>query len=357
MAEDVNLLPKIATVLDKMTEVHQDMPIKEDLYFDLSTVKVEVSQIKYLLSAVQADVCTNAEAISTLSDKVDEAQAQLTTHGELMQQKLNLLQRPALVSAPSFTKADTLSLDQKYLPQAATVVPTTPTYADAQDERAEANKANAEVVDAITSCEVKVVAEAEDNDDAFKDNAKDDDLLITSTANVGDKEDEDEDDDDSEADDPLSFPDAGKDLGADDDDEDYDDDDFHHSIPHQTIPSSTHQLDAQGEEEDGGEKEDGMDDEIDDDYDMASDIKLLFLAVDTVIYRITEVHKEMPRRADLDASFLAIQADRSIIYSKAEVEAPKAEAVAASVSSTTEAAPAEVVNAIPRDDAPSITTA
>ncbi|XP_024989160.1 histone H2A.Z-specific chaperone CHZ1-like [Cynara cardunculus var. scolymus] len=71
---------------------------------------------------------------------------------------------------------------------------------------------------------LKRVAKTEKIDDAVKANDQDEDLPITSVADVGDKEDEDDDEDD-EVDDPPSFPDAGKDLDG-GDDEDDDDDDF-----------------------------------------------------------------------------------------------------------------------------------
>ena len=60
------------------------------------------------------------------------------------------------------------------------------------------------------------------------------------------------------------------------------------------------------------EKDDGGDagvrtsvadeEEGDEDYDMASDIKLLLPAVDTVLSKVKEVHQEMPRQGDLDAN-------------------------------------------------------
>ncbi|XP_024965967.1 uncharacterized protein LOC112506179 [Cynara cardunculus var. scolymus] len=114
---------------------------------------------------------------------------------------------------------------------AAAVVPTTPADVNAQVERAEANEAAAKVVDAITSHE----AEAEEIDDAIRADAHDEDLSITSAADAGDKENEDDDDD--EADDPLFFPDAGKDLGDDDDDDDDDEDEF--TIQYHTKPATT----------------------------------------------------------------------------------------------------------------------
>ncbi|XP_024990594.1 nonsense-mediated mRNA decay protein 2-like [Cynara cardunculus var. scolymus] len=127
---------------------------------------------------------------------------------------------------------------EKDLPQVAVVVPTTPVDVDAHDERVEANEANVEVIDTITSHEAEATevvdaitsreaeaVEAENNDDAFRADAQDEDLPITSVDNVGDKEDEDDDDGD-EVDDPLSIPDARKDLGGENDDEDDDDDDF-----------------------------------------------------------------------------------------------------------------------------------
>ncbi|XP_024964105.1 uncharacterized protein LOC112504396 [Cynara cardunculus var. scolymus] len=174
-----------------------------------------------------------------------------------MQKILDLLQHPTPVPEPSFTEVDRLSdfeqrLDlianalnnltshyvddkegEKYLPQV--VVPTTPADVDAQDERAEADEANVEVVDAITSHEPEVVAEAEDNDDVVRADGRDEDLPITSTANVGDKENEDDED---ETDDPLSFPDARQDLGVDDDDDDEDDDDDDFTIEYHTRPAA-----------------------------------------------------------------------------------------------------------------------
>ncbi|XP_024969634.1 coiled-coil domain-containing protein 1-like [Cynara cardunculus var. scolymus] len=47
MAEDVNLLlPVVETVLDKIDQVHQDMPTKEDLTHDISNVEDEVCEVK-----------------------------------------------------------------------------------------------------------------------------------------------------------------------------------------------------------------------------------------------------------------------------------------------------------------------
>ncbi|XP_024964306.1 pheromone-processing carboxypeptidase KEX1-like [Cynara cardunculus var. scolymus] len=133
----------------------------------------------------------------------------------------------------------------------AAAVHTTPADADAQVERAEANEA-----DAITFHEVEVVAEDEEIDDAVRADAQDEDLPITSAVDVGDKEGEDEDDDDDdEADDPLSFPDAKKDLGDDDDD----DNDF--TIQYHTKPAtalkgvSFRESSSQGEKEKEKEKE------------------------------------------------------------------------------------------------------
>ncbi|XP_024962350.1 nucleolin-like [Cynara cardunculus var. scolymus] len=97
---------------------------------------------------------------------------------------------------------------------------------DDDDEIAEASEAVAEVVDAIDYHEADVVAEAEEIDDAARVDAQNEDIPITSTTNVGDKEDENEDDeDDDEYDDRLSFLDAGKALAT-EDDKDEDDDDF-----------------------------------------------------------------------------------------------------------------------------------
>ncbi|XP_024964912.1 coiled-coil domain-containing protein 1-like, partial [Cynara cardunculus var. scolymus] len=227
MADDVKLiLPAVKTVLIKIDEVHK------------------------------ADVRTNAEAISALNGKADEANAQLAKHGELLQQILELLQRPVAVPTPSFTAMDRLSLDQalevgllkarslsvleqrmdiialsldnlfsshdddkeeeKDFTNVVAIVPTTQPEADAQ--RVEANEAKV-VDDAITTHE----AEAEVVEDAVIADAEahDEDLPITPTVDAGDEEDEGEDDDD----DSPSIPDAGKDLGG-DDDEDDDDDDF-----------------------------------------------------------------------------------------------------------------------------------
>ena len=55
---------------------------------------------------------TNVEAISALTSKADEANAQLSRYGELLRQILELLQRPVPVPMPSFTAMDRLSLDQ-----------------------------------------------------------------------------------------------------------------------------------------------------------------------------------------------------------------------------------------------------
>ncbi|XP_024978978.1 nucleosome assembly protein 1;3-like [Cynara cardunculus var. scolymus] len=233
MDEDVKLiLPAEETVLIKMDQVHEYMPLRDDLSFDLSAVKFEVNDVKKLLSMVQADVCTKAEAISALKSKADKTHAQLTKHGEMMHQILDLLQRLEPVPASSFTVEDRLLLDQVLelgLLQAQSLAKIkqqldidAKTNADAQDERVKANKVAAEVVDAITSHEAEAVAEVEEINDVVRADAQDEDLPITSAVDVGDKEDEDDDDD--EDDDPSSFPDAGKDLG-DDDDED-DDDNF-----------------------------------------------------------------------------------------------------------------------------------
>ncbi|XP_024969641.1 coiled-coil domain-containing protein 1-like [Cynara cardunculus var. scolymus] len=158
------------------------MPLRDDLSSNLSVVKVEVNDVKELLTAVQVDVRTNVEAISALNSKADA-----------LEQQLDII---------------TESIDDL-----------TSHYTD--DKEAEAESVRAD--------------------------AQDEDLSITSAANVGDKE----DDDDDEADDPFSFPDAGKDLGA--DDENDDDDNF--TIQYHTKPATAQKGVSLMESSSQGEKE------------------------------------------------------------------------------------------------------
>ncbi|XP_024964677.1 glutamic acid-rich protein-like, partial [Cynara cardunculus var. scolymus] len=121
-----------------MDEVHKGMPLKDELSTDLSTIKIEVKEVKDQLSSVQT-----------------EAEAPRATANEVV------------------------------------VVNENPTAHEAPE---------AEIVDET----VRAGAEAHDED-----------LPITSVADASDKEDDDEDDDD----DSPNLPDAGKDLGEDDDDD------------------------------------------------------------------------------------------------------------------------------------------
>ncbi|XP_024961247.1 uncharacterized protein LOC112501735 [Cynara cardunculus var. scolymus] len=200
MADDVKLiLPAIENVLIKMGQVRKDMPLRDDLSFDLSIIKAEVNDVKELLSAHPVPE-PSFPAVDRLSlDQVLELDLLQTQSLDKLEQRLDIIAK---------------SLDDLTSP----------------------SEASTEVIDTITSREAKVVAEAEENDEAIRVDAEDEDLPITSAANVGDKEDEDEDeDDDDELGDPLSFPDAGKYLG-DVDDEDDDDDDF--TIQYHTKPAA-----------------------------------------------------------------------------------------------------------------------
>ncbi|XP_024962606.1 nucleolin-like [Cynara cardunculus var. scolymus] len=191
MADDVKLIfLTIETLLIKKDQVHKGMPLRVDVSSDLSAVKADVNDVKEHLSTVQAIVHTNAEAISALNSKANEANAQL----------------PGMEG-------------EKDLDVVVAIVPRTEVEADAQ--RAEANEDEV-IDDTITTNEAN---EAEVVDDTIRVDAEayDEDLPITPTADVGDEEDEGEDDDDE--DDSPSLPGARKDLAG-DDDEDDDDDDF-----------------------------------------------------------------------------------------------------------------------------------
>ncbi|XP_024962686.1 phosphopantothenoylcysteine decarboxylase subunit SIS2-like [Cynara cardunculus var. scolymus] len=208
---------------------------------------------------VQAAVHTYAEAISALTSKVNEANAQLTRQGELMQQILELLQSPVPAPTPSFTVMDHLQLDQTLehnLLQARALTKleemvdiltrTLDNFLDyhaddkvgeieldvadipmiqteANTPRAKANEV--EVVDENPTSYEAIEAKVVDETVRADAEARDEVLPITSVDDAGDKEDDDDEDDDNENNDSLTLPDAGKDLG-DDDDEDDDDDDF-----------------------------------------------------------------------------------------------------------------------------------
>ncbi|XP_024974793.1 ribosomal L1 domain-containing protein CG13096-like [Cynara cardunculus var. scolymus] len=209
-----------------MNQVHKDMLFQDDLSSNLSVVKVEVNDVKELLSTMQADVRTNAEAISTLNDKADKAQTQLTRHDQVLE--LDLLQTQSLAELEQRLDIIVKSLDDlisRYVDDKegekdlAADVAITPADDDAQDVRAEANEAASKVVDVVTSREAEAAAEAEENDDVVRADAQDEDHPVTSTTNAGDKDEENDDDDDEDDDDSPSFPDAEKDLDVDDDDE------------------------------------------------------------------------------------------------------------------------------------------
>ncbi|XP_024963376.1 uncharacterized protein LOC112503600 [Cynara cardunculus var. scolymus] len=247
MVDDVKLLlPAVETVFVKKDEVHKGKPLRDEVSADLSIVKADIQEVKEQLFVVQVVVQTNAEAISALTSKADEANAQLAKHGKLLQQILELLQRPVVAPTPSFTATDRIQLDQTLdggllqarslialeqrmnilaltldnifsshgddeegeidLDVLAAAITTTETEADAP--RAEANEV--EVVDETIRANVE---------------ARDKDLPVTPTTDAGEKEDDDEDDDNEDDDDFSTHPDAAKDLGG-DYDEDDDDDDF-----------------------------------------------------------------------------------------------------------------------------------
>ncbi|XP_024974788.1 RNA polymerase II subunit 5-mediating protein homolog [Cynara cardunculus var. scolymus] len=226
------------------------------------TTRPEVNPLEIPQSTEAYPLEGNQERTSiNPSDDVDDVLGPFDEEPTTMEDKYNMVNDVKLI-LPTRLNLISKSLDdltshsaddkrgEKDLPQAAAAVLTTPT--DAQDERAKPNEAVAEFVDAIISHEAKVVAEAEDNDDAMKVDAQDEDLPITSADNAGDKEYEDDDDND-EADDPLSFLDAGKDLGAAVDDEDDDNDDF--TIQYHTKPFAAQKGVSLRESSSQGEKE------------------------------------------------------------------------------------------------------
>ncbi|XP_024964630.1 glutamic acid-rich protein-like [Cynara cardunculus var. scolymus] len=184
MAEDVKLLPTVATVLDKMDEVHQPMPMKEDLTHNLSVVKVEVFEVNKLLKMVQNEVCTSTEAINALNSKANEVQAQLTKHVE------------ALSNLEQSTEEISLRLNDI----------TSSLADDKEGEKDQRKKIVVEIVDeAVVAAEVEQLALIAKSDDAITSNEaeavvdiEDDDVMILSFLTLDSLRDDDDDDDDDD---------------------------------------------------------------------------------------------------------------------------------------------------------------
>ncbi|XP_024974767.1 uncharacterized protein LOC112512864 [Cynara cardunculus var. scolymus] len=201
MADNVKLiLPAVEIVHIKMDEVHKGMPLRDEVFADLSAVKAKVKEVKEELSSVQAAVRINIKAVSTLTSKVDKANAQGETE---------------------------LNVD-------VAIVPTTQIETEAP--RAIANEV--EIVDENPTSHEAPKAEVVDQIIRAGAEARDEDLPITSAADAGNNEDDDKDDDDENNDSP-NLPDAGKDFGDDDDDDDEDEDDDNFTIQYQKHANAT----------------------------------------------------------------------------------------------------------------------
>ncbi|XP_024958957.1 calsequestrin-1-like [Cynara cardunculus var. scolymus] len=72
MAEDVKLLmPAMATILDKMDEVHKAMPVKEDLTHGLSAVKAEDDDDALIAPTTHEDL-PSTSALQDIGDEEED---------------------------------------------------------------------------------------------------------------------------------------------------------------------------------------------------------------------------------------------------------------------------------------------
>ncbi|XP_024959009.1 coiled-coil domain-containing protein 1-like [Cynara cardunculus var. scolymus] len=184
MTEDMKLLMLVvATVLDKMDEVHKAMPSKEEVTSDLCAVKAK----KEALSNIKHRIEDLSSSLNDLSSRLDNDKEGEKDEGKKI---------------VAMETAEAASKDLALIPHTYVIL----AAEDAINANANAN------------------AEAEDDDDAMIAPAIHEDHPSTFTLpNVGD-EDDDEDDEDEDKEPHIS--DARKDLGDNNDDEDDDDDDF-----------------------------------------------------------------------------------------------------------------------------------
>ncbi|XP_024978941.1 uncharacterized protein LOC112516152 [Cynara cardunculus var. scolymus] len=237
MVGDVKLfLLVVATVLDKMNEVQQGMPLKDDLAYDLSIVQDEVCDVKSELNSMKMRIQHNSDAIATLSNKAEDVQAQLIKHGELLERIFQFLQQLPPFPEYSFREADRHQLDMV----------------------AELNLRQAEAVASMEQSLHNLVSRIPlfVDEDKERKNTKNDDVVVISDHELLDSislyeslrmlliiillhkdhppstsaftnvvEDEEDEDDDEDEDPEPRIPDAGADLrGVDDNDDDDDDD-------------------------------------------------------------------------------------------------------------------------------------
>ncbi|XP_024958967.1 glutamic acid-rich protein-like [Cynara cardunculus var. scolymus] len=196
MAKNVKLLlPAVATILDKMDEVHHAIPIKEYLTNGLSAIKAE-------LERVASFNLLQDEALSSLEQKLEDLSSCLP------------LPDSTLDDDKEEEKHKDVEGEKSPGEETTEDAPNPPTTEDARDP----------IPDAID----------DDNDDAMvihvADNHKD---LHPSTSSFPNAGDEDNEDDDEDKDFEPQLLDVGTDLGGDDDNDDDDDDFCIQAIPRQ----------------------------------------------------------------------------------------------------------------------------
>ncbi|XP_024963435.1 uncharacterized protein LOC112503676 [Cynara cardunculus var. scolymus] len=234
MAEDVKLLlPAVAIILDKIDKVHKAMPLKEDLTHGLYVIKVEVYEVKDILTTVQSEVQANTEQPAPVREPtfIESNRHQLDRVATF-----NLLQAEAFSNLEHHVKDISASLNDL----------TSCIDNDKEMEKDKSEKItinNASYVVAVEDAIITDEAEAEDDDDVVIAPATHEDLPSTcALQDVGDDEEENE----NEESQILEF---GQDLGDNDDDEDNDDDDI--TIQYHRIPAqkgvSLRELASQGE--------------------------------------------------------------------------------------------------------------